>query len=449
MDLPPLPTTQVSQFAPPSSLSPLSTSSSSLASLNPSSSIFTACQDLLAAHAAAVAAAAAENAAATAAATPAGASGPSNTTDEPSTSQDPSQPAPPSPAQPKPIIPGSALLTPDSLTSFEQRYECLATQGIWDLDPVPRPLPWFKLRKGWSGWECDAAWSRQASETGNLAFSAADAVADEARHAKEWQVRDAVKYRWRAHRRCGRWGAVDREVLAGRLAGRKESPAHAGRWRRRRGGGGGAGGGAGGAGGVGGGGGEGGAAGSGKGGSGGYEGLEHLIVVRDEVPDFCARLDLRQQQDFPVCTQITFGVQIPRVPADSASILFVRDDILRTSPANPDPAAQDPSAGPADAPALSLPWFDQVNSNISVLILNRGTHFVEDERFIPQLNETLTKVRAAAPDLLIIYRSTPPGHAHCDQLLAPITERQDASSLPNHWGELAAQNEWARRLVKG
>ncbi|CAI5462591.1 unnamed protein product [Closterium sp. Yama58-4] len=369
------------------------------------------------------------------------------------------QQQPAAPDQPKPVIPGSTLLTEHALKSFEQRYECLATQGIWDSDPVPRQLPWFKLRKGWSGWECDAAWSRQASETGNLAFAAADAVADEARHAREWQVRDAAKYRWRVHRRCGRWGAVERGALAERLAGRRvlmvgdETSAMLFLSLRNHmlmpGGGGTGGGGAAG----------GGAAGSGRGGGGGgYEGLEHRIMVRDEVPDFCARLDLRQQQDFPVCTQFTFG--------DSASVLFVRDDVLRTSPPNTDPAAQDPAAGPADASTLSLPWFDQIkvvpsssssssssssndsSSNISVLILNRGSHFVEDDKFIQQLNETLTKVRAAAPDLLIIYRSTPPGHAHCDQLLAPIAERQDPSSLPNHWGEFAAQNEWAKRLVK-
>ncbi|CAI7792305.1 unnamed protein product [Closterium sp. NIES-54] len=85
---------------------------------------------------------------------------------------------------------------------------------------------------------------------------------------------------------------------------------------------------------------------------------------------------------------------------------------------------------------------------ISVLVLNRGAHWVETPLFIAELNHTLTTVRAAAPNLLIIYRSAATGHTNCTRDSVPSIGILDPSEMLYHWGDFTKQNEEARKLVE-
>ncbi|CAI5518933.1 unnamed protein product [Closterium sp. Naga37s-1] len=140
---------------------------------------------------------------------------------------------------------------------------------------------------------------------------------------------------------------------------------------------------------------------------------------------------MRNMHGHMLCDSVSYG---------NTTVATVRNDVLHTN-----------STRRLDFPRMvSFPWFDDVlpESDTAVLVLNRGAHYVEDEEFTEQLNRTLTRVREVAPELLIIYRSTPPGHAHCENITAPLKEPQDPASLPFHWGEFGRQNKLARQMVE-
>lgn len=45
----------------------------------------------------------------------------------------------------------------------------------------------------------------------------------------------------------------------------------------------------------------------------------------------------------------------------------------------------------------------------SVIVLNRGIHFVALPQFLDELEGTMQGLRAIAPDALVVYRNTPMG----------------------------------------
>lgn len=51
-----------------------------------------------------------------------------------------------------------------------------------------------------------------------------------------------------------------------------------------------------------------------------------------------------------------------------------------------------------------------IEKNISILIINRGAHYEDNEKTIADINETLAYITALYPSLSIIYRNTPYGH---------------------------------------
>lgn len=51
-----------------------------------------------------------------------------------------------------------------------------------------------------------------------------------------------------------------------------------------------------------------------------------------------------------------------------------------------------------------------MEKNISILIMNRGAHYEDNEKTIADINETLAYITALYPSLSIIYRNTPHGH---------------------------------------
>ena len=67
-----------------------------------------------------------------------------------------------------------------------------------------------------------------------------------------------------------------------------------------------------------------------------------------------------------------------------------------------------------------------------------------------QLQATLSAVRAALPNSLLVYRSTPPGHADCQNFSEPLLSPQPLSSLPRrfNWDRFGHQNELAKPLVE-
>jgi hypothetical protein len=97
------------------------------------------------------------------------------------------------------------------------------------------------------------------------------------------------------------------------------------------------------------------------------------------------------------------------------------------------------------------PWFDLIEKhNISLLILNRGAHFLASELLIPELNNTLHALQRH-PHVSVIWRNTPYGHTLDKVDQAPLTIPQHIldpkfnETAPYHYGEFQPQNEVIRK----
>ena len=81
---------------------------------------------------------------------------------------------------------------------------------------------------------------------------------------------------------------------------------------------------------------------------------------------------------------------------------------------------------------LEYPWQPHI-SPTAIVVLNTGMHYEPDDVYTQHLTSALTWLRTARPRASVIWRSTVPGHAGCDdvRVQVPLTEAQ--------WGHLNAQ----------
>ena len=101
--------------------------------------------------------------------------------------------------------------------------------------------------------------------------------------------------------------------------------------------------------------------------------------------------------------------------------------------------------------------------NISLLIMNRGAHYQEDDLVINEIQKTLTYLYQRHPNLAVIYRNTPPGHHDCGSTItsnplkaAPkyltamtFDERDgDDSTHEHHWYKFHKQNVNVEAFLK-
>lgn len=86
--------------------------------------------------------------------------------------------------------------------------------------------------------------------------------------------------------------------------------------------------------------------------------------------------------------------------------------------------------------------------DVDVAVVNRGAHYEPTPKFERDLAAFFRYFRNRFPDMLMVYRNTPPGHDSCEKLDSPLASRQDPDSLPFKWGEFREQNEIARKLTK-
>lgn len=102
-------------------------------------------------------------------------------------------------------------------------------------------------------------------------------------------------------------------------------------------------------------------------------------------------------------------------------------------------------------------WTDMIGHfNISIIILNRGSHYTPDDEYIPQMNTTLHYLRTTHPGLHIIWRNTPHGHhLHKNYALAhPLKREKDqplvytASEGPWDYGKFYGQNKLMEKLLE-
>ncbi|KAI9492414.1 hypothetical protein BDB00DRAFT_828916 [Zychaea mexicana] len=139
-------------------------------------------------------------------------------------------------------------------------------------------------------------------------------------------------------------------------------------------------------------------------------------------------------KDHTLCTQ------------PEARMRYLRNDVLSTT-RRIDKAGGHPSVDVVQWPFTTTTMLKAY----SVLILNRAPVFEDDETFTQELVKTMRTIRQAAPDMVIIYRSSSIGHPHCNDatgpLSSPLTDEQ-LTKLPYGWSELRRRNAMAREIVE-
>lgn len=91
---------------------------------------------------------------------------------------------------------------------------------------------------------------------------------------------------------------------------------------------------------------------------------------------------------------------------------------------------------------------DLVEFEASVVVLNRGAHFVRNTRFSAELEATTKLVREKVPNALIIFRATAAGHPNCAEHTAPLDEPMSLEGAPDNWQIFEKQNKLARHAVE-
>ena len=82
------------------------------------------------------------------------------------------------------------------------------------------------------------------------------------------------------------------------------------------------------------------------------------------------------------------------------------------------------------------------------IIVNRGSHFTPDKDFQAGVRAFLRYLRAAAPNTLIMARSTYPGHVNCTAFTKPLEAPPILDeSAPHTWSRIPPQNPIVKREV--
>lgn len=307
-------------------------------------------------------------------------------------------------------IPGSKLSFFESVKGFRARATCLSNHGSWVLDTSPRFLP-FPPRNDRTFTQCDV---QHVKKNRGLAGNAANMHVALGGSAEKWNVRGSLKYTWRANAVCGPWIPFDREDfcrLMERLDGNMliVGDSLTGLFE--------------------------------------YSMLHHMYMgVKSGqgrpvkgTPAECK--EWMKQDDFPgdmhLCESFAYCGDIMQGGRRFTSITIRNDHLMLNEKAS------------RDGLNYYVPWIDVVGKwNIKVLVMNRGAHYEEDEKYLLGLWQTLHRLRELYPDLLVIFRNTAAGHYNCTEYNAPLDKPQESSLLPYNWDKFSQQNGMAKEIVE-
>lgn len=281
--------------------------------------------------------------------------------------------------------------------SFRAYLDCFSESGRWVYNSTPRHLPW-----NWAGdhyaSQCDG---RHSALPGNAVGEYADILASS--QGGNWTVREELKWVWRSNSSCPLI-ALNRDKLC-RLIGANgnvlvvgDSINHLLQWTL----------------------------------------LNNLLKNHSEPQVVRSPSSCRTCEGFEVCSDVLGG------PGKGFKVGFVRNDrISPISGVNNDTWKN----------FLEWPWLPLLKEwNIKLLLINRGAHYEEDDIYVKSLRQTFSVLQTLHPDLLVIFRNTPPGHVNCTSYHGPISERQhiklDGDHSKWHWHEFLRQNGLAKRIVE-
>lgn len=282
---------------------------------------------------------------------------------------------------------------------FRTYLDCISESGRWVYNSTPRHLPW-----NWAGdqyaSQCDG---RHSAVPGNAVGEYADILASSGQRGN-WKVREELKWVWKSNNSCPLI-LLNRDDLC-RLIGANgnvlvvgDSINHLLQWSL----------------------------------------LNNLLKNRSDPQVVTSSSSCRTCEGFEVCSDVLGG------PGKGFKVGFVRNDrISPTFAVNNDTWKN----------FLEWPWLHLLKDwNIKLLLINKGAHYEADEIYVKSLRQTFSVLQALHPDLLVIFRNTPPGHINCTSYNGPISERQELQAnhgdhLKWHWHEFLRQNGIAKKIVE-
>ena len=126
------------------------------------------------------------------------------------------------------------------------------------------------------------------------------------------------------------------------------------------------------------------------------------------------------------------------------SLYYVRNDFLSTI----NSAVIDETKGSS---SQQYPWIDLIDEkNISLMIINRGAHYKPDEELIADINSTLHFIFSRHPNMSVVWRNTPHGHADYQRFIfAPPLEDDPnlPENAPYNYGRFKKQNALVQEFL--
>lgn len=100
-------------------------------------------------------------------------------------------------------------------------------------------------------------------------------------------------------------------------------------------------------------------------------------------------------------------------------------------------------------PDTAHPWsrkLSRVGSPFGILIINRGAHYRPTLQVLSELEATFLRLKQVRPDLLVIFRTTSPGHVNCTADAVPVAEQPPIGAIYD-WNKFPDQNVAVRKMI--
>ncbi|CAI5511839.1 unnamed protein product [Closterium sp. Naga37s-1] len=299
-------------------------------------------------------------------------------------------------------IPGTRIRGEAAVAEAQQEVACVAEDGKWVRFNTPRWLPWSRdphtnPRAPHYG-TCDLMHVNETGGKGMYGYAA-----DKFRKNpgdREWHVRAALKYQWKASRFCPPFMGFNRHKFCAAVGRRNVL----------------------------------------------FVGdttqlalhdvfLNHVttIATQKEIGDIADAWTAPNNQ--PACATNNPHVVCSDIVPGGFTFRVAHNNLL-----TPDT----PGGG-----AFNQRWLGHLRKwNVSIVVLNKGFEHRPTPVYLKTLRQTLTKFRQVAPDTLLIWRSTWRGHEGCENATEPLAAPPDNATRAGPWAFVLEQNEAVRDLIR-
>lgn len=178
---------------------------------------------------------------------------------------------------------------------------------------------------------------------------------------------------------------------------------------------------------------------------------QNILIVGDSIStQFYQTLVLINTGDTSLNT-INCSLEVPHSNNPYITVHFLRNDILTIQNITHDNREEDHLAY---SWATQYEWEPSIETlNISLVIMNRGAHYVKDHVLVERLTSIFDFLPQRHPSVTFIFRNTPVGHVDCPNYFQSVpydsvpTTVGEPSHPDWHWQEISDQNAITKDLI--